>query len=93
MVSWQTRTAKLIGRLTIRQALKRDLSVQDMRDQIKRIERFFPDVPDDVRVESEPGLEHCDAEWLTPASGPTERVVLQLVFEHPALSFTKAKNE
>ncbi|HKL49891.1 MAG TPA: alpha/beta hydrolase [Wenzhouxiangellaceae bacterium] len=78
MVSWQTRTAKLLGRLTIRQALKRDLSVEDMRDQIRRIERFFPNVPDDVRIESEPGLEHCAAEWLTPASGPTERVVLHL---------------
>lgn len=78
MVSWQTRTAKLIGRLTIRQALKRDLSVTDMREQIKRMERFFPDVPDDVRIDLEPGLEHCDAEWLTPVSGPTERVVLHL---------------
>ncbi|HMB38977.1 MAG TPA: alpha/beta hydrolase [Wenzhouxiangellaceae bacterium] len=78
MVSWQTRTAKLLGRLTIRQALKRDLSVTDMRDQIKRMERFFPDVPDDVRIDLEPGLEHCDAEWLTPVSGPTERVVLHL---------------
>lgn len=78
MVSWQTRTAKLIGRLTIRQALKRNLSVQDMRDQISRIERFFPNVPDDVRIDCEPGLEHCDAEWLTPVSGPTERVVLHL---------------
>jgi len=78
VVSWQTRTAKLLGRLTIRQALKRDLSVTDMRDQIKRMERFFPDVPDDVRIDLEPGLEHCDAEWLTPVSGPTERVVLHL---------------
>ncbi len=78
MVSWQTRTAKLIGRLTIRQALKRDLSVTDMRDQIQKMERFFPDVPADVRIDLEPGLEHCDAEWLRPVSGPTERVVLHL---------------
>lgn len=78
MVSWQTRTAKLIGRLTIRQALKRDLSITDMREQIDRIERFFPNLPDDVRIDLEPGLEHCDAEWLTPVSGPTERVVLHL---------------
>jgi len=78
MVSWQTRTAKLLGRLTIRQALKRDLSVTDMRDQIRRMERFFPDVPDDVGIELEPGLEHCDAEWLTPVAGTTERVVLHL---------------
>ena len=78
MVSWQTRTAKLLGRLTIRQALKRDLSVTDMRDQIRRMERFFPDVPDDVRIELEPGLEHCESEWLTPVAGATERVVLHL---------------
>lgn len=78
MVSWQTRTAKLLGRLTVRQALKHDLSVDDMRDQIRRMERFFPGVPDDVHIELDPGLAHCDAEWLTPVSGPTERVVLHL---------------
>lgn len=78
MVSWQTRTAKLLSRLTIRQALKRDLSIEDMRDQITRMERFFPDIPGDVRVDLKPGLKHCDAEWLTPVSGPTERVVLHL---------------
>jgi len=78
VVSWQTRTAKLLGRLTIRQALKRDLSVTDVRDQIEKMERFFPDVPNDVRIDLEPGLEHCNAEWLTPVPGPTERVVLHL---------------
>lgn len=78
MVSWQTRTAKLLGRLTIRQALKRDLSIKDMRDQVQRMERFFPDLPDDIHVDTEPGLAHCDAEWLTPASGTTERVILHL---------------
>ncbi|MDT8408409.1 MAG: alpha/beta hydrolase [Wenzhouxiangellaceae bacterium] len=78
MVSWQTRTAKLIGRLTIRQALKRELSVQDMRARIRRMERFFPGLPDDVRIDLEPGLEHCDGEWLTPASGSGERVILHL---------------
>jgi len=76
MVSWQTRTAKLLGRLTIRQSLKRDLSVTEMRERISAMERFFPAVPDNVRIELEPGLAHCDAEWLTPQAGPTERVIL-----------------
>ena len=78
MVSWQTRTAKLLGRLTVRQAMKRDLSIDDMRGQINALERFFPDIPDDVEIDLEPGLSHCDAEWLTPTSGPTERVLLHL---------------
>lgn len=76
MVSWQTRTAKLLGRLTIRQSLKRDFSVGEMRERIRAMERFFPDLPDDVRIELEPGLTHCDAEWLVPTAGPTERVIL-----------------
>ncbi len=76
MVSWQSRAAKLISRLTIRQALIRQLSVPDMRERIRGMERYFPDIPPDVKVELEPGLSHCDAEWLTPASGPTERVIL-----------------
>lgn len=42
------------------------------------MERFFPDVPDNVRIAREPGLAHCDAEWLTPVSGPSERIVLHL---------------
>jgi len=78
VVSWQTRTANLLGRLTIRQALKRELSVTDMRKQILRMERFFPDVADDIHIDTELRLTHCDAEWLTPASGPTERVILHL---------------
>lgn len=78
MVSWQTKTAKLLGRLTIRQALKRNVSVDDMRQQIAAVERFFPDVPDDVRVEYEPELEHCDAEWITLESESPERVILHL---------------
>jgi epsilon-lactone hydrolase len=78
VVSWQTRTAKLLSRLTIRQSLKRELSVSDMRERIGAMERFFPDVPDDVHIEHEPRLSHCDAEWLTPTAGPTERVILHL---------------
>ncbi|MGK7294751.1 MAG: alpha/beta hydrolase [Candidatus Wenzhouxiangella sp. M2_3B_020] len=78
MVSWQTRTAKLLGRLTIRQSLKHELSIDDMRARIRAMERFFPDVPDDVRIDVEPGLSNCDAEWVTPMAGDTERVVLHL---------------
>jgi acetyl esterase/lipase len=78
VVSWQTRTAKLLGRLTVRQAMKRDVSVDEMRARIRAMERFFPDVPDDVRIDVEPGLSHCDAEWITPALGEAERVVLHL---------------
>lgn len=78
MVSWQTRTAKMLSRLTIRQSLRRELSVNDMRGRIRAMERFFPDLPGDIEVELEPGLPHCDAEWLVPSAGPTERVILHL---------------
>ncbi len=78
MVSWQTRTAKLLGRLTIRQALKRQLDVAEMRARIRAMERFFPDLPADVQVSTEPGLSHCDAEWLQPGTGHGDRVILHL---------------
>lgn len=76
MVSWQTRTAKLLGRLTIRQSLRRNFSVAGMRQRIEAMERFFPALPEEIRVDLEPGLSQCDAEWLTPLAGPTERVIL-----------------
>lgn len=76
MVSWQTRTANLLGRLTVRESLRRDFSVTEMRERIRAVERFFPARPDDMRIDREPALSHCDAEWLSPLSGPTERVIL-----------------
>ncbi len=76
MVSWQTRTANLLGRLTIRQSLRRKFSVAEMRERILLMERFFPDVPAGMRIDQAPGLSHCAADWLTPESGPTERVIL-----------------
>lgn len=76
MVSWQARTANLLGRLTVRQSLRRDCSVAEMRERIRAMERFFPDVPEDIRVDTEPALSHCQSEWLTPVPGPTERVIL-----------------
>ena len=76
MVSWQTRTANLLGRLTIRQSLRRKFSVAEMRERILLMERFFPDVPAGMRIDEGPGLRHCAADWLTPESGPTERVIL-----------------
>ncbi|MEE4295165.1 MAG: alpha/beta hydrolase fold domain-containing protein [Wenzhouxiangella sp.] len=78
MVSWQTRTAALLGRLTIRQSLKRGLKVSEMRGRIRAMERFFPAVPDDIEIETTPELSCCDAEWLTLASRQTERVILHL---------------
>jgi acetyl esterase/lipase len=76
MVSWQTRTAKLLGRLTIRHSLRRSVSVLEMRERIEGMERFFPATPEHIGIDLEPGLSHCDAEWLTPQKGPTERIIL-----------------
>ncbi len=78
MVSWQTRTAALLGRLTIRQSLKRGLAVSEMRGRIRAMERFFPKVPENIDIETAPGLSRCQAEWLHPDSRQTERVILHL---------------
>lgn len=78
MVSWQTRTAALLGRLTIRQSLKRGLEVREMRGRIRAMERFFPAVPEDIHIETSPGLSCCEAEWLTLDDRQTERVILHL---------------
>ena len=50
MVSWQTTTASLLGRLTIKQLLQREVSVDELRVQIGAIERLFADQPPGFEV-------------------------------------------
>jgi acetyl esterase/lipase len=76
MVSWQTTTASLFSRLTVKQLLQRDVSVQKLRGQIGAIERLFPDHPPGFEVAHDHPLPHCDADWLRPKGSKTERVVL-----------------
>jgi acetyl esterase/lipase len=41
MVSWQTTTASLLGRLTVKQLVKREVSVEKLRQNIRALERLF----------------------------------------------------
>ena len=76
MVSWQTTTASLLARLTVKQQLQRDVSVERLREQIGAIERLFPDHPPGFAVAHDHPLPHCDAEWLREKGSETDRVLL-----------------
>ena len=76
MVSWQTTTASLLARLTIKQQLQRDVSVERLREQIGAIERLFPDHPPGFAVAHDHPLPQCDAEWLREKGSETDRVFL-----------------
>ncbi|MCJ7451370.1 MAG: alpha/beta hydrolase [Steroidobacteraceae bacterium] len=76
MVSWQTTTASLLARLTVKQQLQRDVSVERLREQIGAIERLFPEHPPGFVVAHDHPLPHCDAEWLREKGSATDRVIL-----------------
>jgi monoterpene epsilon-lactone hydrolase len=76
MVSWQTTTAGLLARLTVKQQLQRDVSVERLREQIGAIERRCPGHPPGVGVAHDHPLPHCDAEWLREKGSATDRVIL-----------------
>jgi len=76
MVSWQTTTASLLSRLTVKQLLQRDVSVDRLRGQIGAIERLFAEHPPGFEVAHDHPLPHCDAEWLRAKGARTDRVIL-----------------
>ena len=76
MVSWQTTTASLLARLTVKQQLQRDVSVERLREQIGAIERLFPEHPPGFVVAHDHPLPRCDAEWLREKGSATDRVIL-----------------
>jgi monoterpene epsilon-lactone hydrolase len=76
MVSWQTTTASLFSRLTVKQLLQRDVPVERLRGQIGAIERLFAEHPPGFEVARNHPLPHCDAEWLRPKGARSDRVVL-----------------
>src|SRR5512139_3856219 len=76
MVSWQTTTADLLGRLTVKQLLQRDVSVERLRSQIGAIERLFARNPPGFEFARDHPLPHCDAEWVRPKGARTDRVIL-----------------
>ena len=75
-MNWQTTTANLFARLTIKQMMRRDVSIDTMRGAIDALERFFPRRPADCDVASDHPLPQCDAEWVRPRSAAGDRVLL-----------------
>lgn len=76
MVSWQTTTASLLSRLTVKQLLQRDVPVEKLRGQIGAIERLFAEHPAGFEVARNHPLSHCAAEWLRAKGARTDRVIL-----------------
>jgi monoterpene epsilon-lactone hydrolase len=77
-MNWQTTTANLFARLTIKQMMRRDVSVEAMRRAIDALERLFPRRPADCEVAHDHSLPNCDAEWIRPKGVATDRVLLHL---------------
>lgn len=75
-MNWQTTTANLFARLTIKQMMRRDVSIDTMRRAIDALERFFPRRPADCDIAHDHPLPDCEAEWVRPRSIPTDRVLL-----------------
>ncbi len=76
MANWQTTTANLFARLTVKQLFRRELSVENMRAQVAAIERVFPRHPPGFEITHDHPLPHCDAEWISKKDSPTDRVLL-----------------
>lgn len=76
MVSWQTTTASLLGRLTVKQWVKREVSVDKLRAATGAIERLFPQHPQGFEIAHDHLLPHCDAEWVRAKGGRTDRMLL-----------------
>lgn len=76
MVSWQTTTASLLSRLTVKPLLKRDVSIGELRAQIGAIERLFPERPPGFEVAHDHRLPNCDADWLRARGARTDRFLL-----------------
>ena len=75
-MSWQTTTANLFARLTIKQLMKRDVSIATMRKGIDAIERLFPRRPADCEIAHDHPLPACEAEWVRPRGIETDRMLL-----------------
>ena len=76
MVSWQTTTASLLSRLTVKQLLQRDVSIAKLRGQVGAIERLFAEHPPGFEIARNDPLPQCDAEWIRARGARTERVIL-----------------
>src|SRR5512137_307291 len=76
MVSWQTSTASLLGRLTVKQLVKREVSVDKLRKSAGAIEWLYPKRPPGFDFTHEHPLPHCDAEWVRKKGSRSDRILL-----------------
>jgi monoterpene epsilon-lactone hydrolase len=76
MVSWQTTTASLLGRLTVKQLVKRGVSVEKLRGNVRTLERLFPQHPPGFEVAHDHPLPNCGAEWVRAKGRRTDRMFL-----------------
>jgi epsilon-lactone hydrolase len=75
-MNWQTTTANLFARLTIKPLMKRQVSIAALRGSIDGFERLFPRHPPDCETTYDHPLPNCDAEWVRPTGLATDRVLL-----------------
>jgi len=76
MGGWQTTTANLFSRLTIKPLLRRQVSIATLRRRVDAIERLFPPRPPGVEIAHDHPLPACDAEWIRPQGSRTDRMLL-----------------
>ncbi len=76
MANWQTTTANLFARLTIKPLFKRHVSIETLRSSIAAIERLFAGHPAGCEIAHDHPLPGCEAEWVRPKGMRTDRVLL-----------------
>ncbi len=76
MTSWQGAAVSLLARITVKQLVRREGSVERFRAGARRLEKLSRSLPRAVQMTTEDPLPNCDAEWLKLRDTPTDRVLL-----------------
>ena len=76
MVSWQSSVVSMMARVTVKQAVKREGSIEQFRSGLARLERLAPSMPRGVNSTPDPHLPHCESEWLALSATRTDRMLL-----------------
>jgi len=76
MVSWQTTTANLFHRFTVKPLTKRGVSAEKMREGVRALESLYPAYPPGFTFTLDHPLPHCDAEWVREKGRRTDRMLL-----------------
>ncbi len=76
MTSWQGSAASLLARVTVKQLVKREGSIEKFRANVRKMEALAPSLPREVILGNDHPLPNCSAEWLTLRGTDTDRVLL-----------------